>query len=93
LPTCVLEALSCEVPVIASKVGGIQELIHDGENGYLYKSGDLDKVIEQILLIQEKNSYELLGKNGRNLIESNYSWNIIIKKIINVYDRIISDYK
>jgi len=92
LPTCVLEALSCEVPVIASKVGGIQELIQDGVNGYIYKSGDINKAIEQIKLIREKNNYELLGKNGRNLIESKYSWNIIVKKVIEVYERIISDY-
>ncbi|MFW9866397.1 MAG: glycosyltransferase family 4 protein [Candidatus Thorarchaeota archaeon] len=92
LPTCVLEALSCEVPVVASKVGGIQELIQDGVNGYLYESGDVDKAIEQIMLIREKNNYELLGKNGRSLIESKYSWNIIVKKVIEVYRRIISDF-
>ncbi|MHA2393140.1 MAG: glycosyltransferase family 4 protein [Promethearchaeota archaeon] len=88
LPTCVLEALACEVPVVASKVGGIPEIIEDGVNGYAFKSGNIDQAINQILLITEKNNHEILGKNGRKIIENRYSWNIIIKKIIRIYREI-----
>ncbi len=85
LPTCVLEALSSEVPVVASKVGGIAELINNGITGYTFESGKVEQAIDQILLIKEKNSYEMLGKNGRELIQKNYSWDIITKKIIKIY--------
>ncbi|MFW9773341.1 MAG: glycosyltransferase family 4 protein, partial [Candidatus Thorarchaeota archaeon] len=48
LPTCILEALSCEVPVVASKVGGLSEVIRDDVNGYLFESGNIDQAIKQI---------------------------------------------
>jgi glycosyltransferase involved in cell wall biosynthesis len=88
LPTCVLEALSSEVPVVASKVGGIEELINNGITGYTFESGNLNNAIDQISLIKENNSYEMLGKNGRALINKNYSWDIITKKIIKIYKNI-----
>jgi glycosyltransferase involved in cell wall biosynthesis len=90
LPTCVLEALSSEIPVVASKVGGIAELIKNGITGYTFESGKIDSAIDKLLLIKENNSYEMLGKNGRALIEKNYSWDIITKKIIKIYENIIS---
>ena len=39
-----LEAMACEVPVIASRVGGLPEVVTDGETGYLSEVGDIDKM-------------------------------------------------
>lgn len=39
-PNVVAESLACGTPVVASRVGGIPELVEDGSNGFLYKSGD-----------------------------------------------------
>ena len=39
-----LEAMACEVPVIASRVGGLPEVVTDGETGYLSPVGDVDKM-------------------------------------------------
>ncbi len=44
LPLCILEALSYDIPVIATKVGGIPEVVHDDENGYLIKPGDKNEM-------------------------------------------------
>ncbi|MHA1294347.1 MAG: glycosyltransferase family 4 protein [Promethearchaeota archaeon] len=90
LPTCVIEALACEVPVVASNVGGIAELIKNGKTGYTFESGDIDMAIKHILKIEKENAFDAIGKNGRVLIESKYSWNQIVKKIILIYNRLIS---
>ncbi len=37
-----LEAMACSVPTIATRVGGVPELVHDGENGLLFEVGDIE---------------------------------------------------
>ncbi|MBU0531111.1 MAG: glycosyltransferase family 4 protein [Candidatus Uhrbacteria bacterium] len=47
-PTVIFESLSCGVPVIASKIGGIPELIKQGENGYLFEPGDTQSFLHTL---------------------------------------------
>ncbi|MHA1251510.1 MAG: glycosyltransferase family 4 protein, partial [Candidatus Helarchaeota archaeon] len=93
LPTTILEALSCEVPVIASNIGGVSEIIKNGENGYLFDINDINQIIDKILLIKQQNNYEFLGKNGRKLIEREYSWDSLVKKIIFIYNKVLKNTK
>ena len=44
-----LEAMACEVPVVASRVGGLPELVHDGETGFLCEVNDVDGMAERAL--------------------------------------------
>src|SRR5436190_6387266 len=46
-----LEAMACEVPVVATRVGGIPEVVEDGEDGYLHELGDVDAMAESCLRI------------------------------------------
>jgi len=89
LSTGLLEALACEVPGIASKVGGNPELIKDGVTGYLFESGNINQAINMILKIKKNNNYEILGKNGRKMVERHYSWKKIVKLTILVYNKLI----
>lgn len=47
-PTVILEAFSYGVPVIASNIGGISELVQDGENGFLFEPGNSQSLLEAI---------------------------------------------
>ncbi|MGQ4876307.1 MAG: glycosyltransferase family 4 protein [Promethearchaeia archaeon] len=93
LPTTILEALACEVPVIASNIGGVAEIIKNGENGYLFDIKDINQIIDKILLIRQQNNYEFLGKNGRKLVEREYSWDSLVKKIILIYNKVLKSLK
>lgn len=64
-PLILLEALSCGLPVIASNVGGVCEIIIDGENGYLFKSGDFRQLADKInyLLINPQIITKIKQKN------------------------------
>ncbi len=51
LPYVVLEALATGIPVIATDVGGVSELVYDGRNGVLVPSGDIEKFAEAIAAV------------------------------------------
>ena len=90
LSTCILEALSCEVPVVASDVGGTNEVILNGKTGYLFNNGEIDQAIEFIKKIKDNESFDELGKNGREIIVKNFSWDVITRKIITIYKKLLN---
>jgi len=86
LPTVILEAMSYSIPVIASKVGGIPELIQDGKTGYLIPPGDLIKLKDRlILLINDPQKRKQMGNQGRKLVESQFSLDDMVCSIENKY--------
>jgi glycosyltransferase involved in cell wall biosynthesis len=87
LPTVILEAMSCSLPIIATNVRGNRELISHGKNGILIPSRDTKKMTETILaLLNDDKMRQLLGKNARKTIEDNYTWNIISNRIFKIYE-------
>ncbi len=86
-----LEAMAVQVPVIASRVGGIPEVVEDGETGFLSPVGDVDKMADDVarLLIDPKLRREM-GKRARALAIERYSTHKIIPQYIEFYERILS---
>jgi len=69
----VLEGMALGKPVIASKVGGLRELISDGENGFLVDAGNPSQIAEKLrLLLASKELREKLGKEARKTVYSEY---------------------
>jgi N-acetyl-alpha-D-glucosaminyl L-malate synthase BshA len=85
-----LEAMACEVPVIASRVGGISEVVTDGETGYLSEVGDVKKMADDAagLLTDEKLRREM-GKRARESAVSRYRTDIVIPQYIEFYERVL----
>lgn len=80
-----LEYMSMNIPVIVSPVGENIHVIKNGYNGFLAKNtSDWISYIQQI--IQNKVLRREIGINGRKTIESQYSLNVITKKMINVLE-------
>ena len=60
-----LEALACEVPVIATRIGGIPEVVTDGETGYLSDVGDTEKMAEDTFaLLENEDLRRAFGAKG-----------------------------
>src|SRR5262249_165484 len=61
-----LEAMACEVPVIATRVGGIPEVVRDEIDGFLYDVGDITSMADGCLqILQRSDLREELGKSAR----------------------------
>ena len=87
MPMSILEAMSYAIPVVTTNVGGIPELVIDGETGYLIDPGDLDALYKKIsLLIQSKDIRRYFGNKGRQVIENKYNIDIISQKLSEIYN-------
>ena len=74
LPVSLLEAMACEVPVVGSNVIGINEVIKDKENGFLFPIDDeemLVNILESLLIDDELR--RTIGRRGRVFVEENYN--------------------
>ncbi|HHW16480.1 MAG TPA: glycosyltransferase family 4 protein [Methanothermobacter sp.] len=70
-----IEANACGKPVIGSRVGGIKYVIRDGETGLLVPPGDPEALADAIRrLIEDPEKAEIIGQNGRKMVEKNYTW-------------------
>ncbi|MDC8446585.1 MAG: TIGR03088 family PEP-CTERM/XrtA system glycosyltransferase [Nitrosomonas sp.] len=87
----ILEAMSCSLPVVATRVGGNVELIDESQSGVLVEPGDEVALEEAILKYYVRP--ELLEKHGkfaRNKIETYFSMSAMIENYMNVYDRLLN---
>jgi glycosyltransferase involved in cell wall biosynthesis len=85
-PMSVLEAYSCGKPVIASKVGGLKDLVINGETGLLVEPGNTEQLAKNILyLLNDKGKAEEMGLKGRQLVEEKYAIDKVVAKLEKVY--------
>lgn len=87
MPSVILEAMSCGLPVVASDVGGNNELVSEGVNGYLVRGDDVDKLARDIArLINDESLRRNMGGRGRELAQP-YDWRNIMRQYITLYEK------
>lgn len=89
LPMSVLEAMSWQIPVISTSVGGIPELIRDREDGFIVEPGNLDQIESALEELIASESLRLtMGKSAKSRIESGFSKEVIHPKIDALYKKV-----
>jgi N-acetyl-alpha-D-glucosaminyl L-malate synthase BshA len=89
-----LEAMACEVPVIASRVGGVPEVVTDGETGFLSEVGDVDKMAaDAAKLLASEEMRRDMGRRARESAITRYRTDIVIPRYIEFYQKILSKVK
>lgn len=94
LPTVLLEAMSCEIPTVATSVAGNSEVVKDGETGFLVPPHQPKRLAEAILtLLGDKKLRQEMGARARKQALELYDWEVIISKIEECYSSLLSETK
>ena len=89
LGVVLLEAMSYGVPVIGSDVGGIPEVIEDGENGFLCRPEDSHDIAAKIeKLLTDDSLRRKFAQNGALIVKDRFSWTAVVEKFEAVYERL-----
>lgn len=86
MSNALLEAMACGLPVVASRVGGNEDVVVDGVNGYLVEPGKAAPLADAVArLLHDSGAASAMGLKGRELMESNYSMHPVTECYINLY--------
>ena len=93
----ILEAMACETPVVASRVGGIPEIVVEGETGYLvdFDPADLDGFTSALAdriekLLKDPTLAARMGKVGRERVVRHFGWPAIASKTVQLYKTLVA---
>jgi N-acetyl-alpha-D-glucosaminyl L-malate synthase BshA len=86
-----LEAMACSVPSIATRVGGVPELIEDGQNGLLFPVGDVGGMAAAaITLLSDEERLQQMAQKGRRTAQENFCASSVIPLYEQYYERVIA---
>jgi L-malate glycosyltransferase len=85
-----LEAMSCGVPCIGTDVGGIPEVITDGENGYICSLGDIDEIAAKaVTLLSQSDQYEEFSQNAVRAAKEKFGAKKIVEEYEEIYEQVL----
>jgi glycosyltransferase involved in cell wall biosynthesis len=85
-----LEAMASGTPVIASRVGGLPEIVEDGASGYLVPPGDVGALRARIAeLLDDPTAGALLGSNARERVVAELTWDRCAQRCLEVYRQLL----
>lgn len=89
MPNALLEAMSCGLPSVATRIGGVVDIIKDGKNGILVDPGNTDEIACALVkLLENKKSANSLGFEALQTIQEDYSLDKIVKRYVELYNTI-----
>jgi glycosyltransferase involved in cell wall biosynthesis len=85
-----LEAMACEVVPIATRTGGVPEVIEDGVSGYLADVGDVDTMARHAIeLLNDETRLRVMGKAARAVAQSRFCASRIVPQYEDFYRRVV----
>ena len=91
-PVSIIEAMAAGKPVISTDVGGVSDVIQNGENGFVVPSNDCDDfALKLTLLIEDDKLRKEFGEHGRNRVRDFYCTERLVKDIKLLYQSLLKD--
>jgi len=87
VPQSILEAFYLKIPVIATNVGGVHELVSNNKTGLLVTPNDSKELLEKInYLLNDIDLCNRLANNAHEFVMKNFSWEVILPKYVKLYE-------
>lgn len=91
LSVALMEAFASGLPAVATKVGGVSEIVKDGESGYLVESGDPEAMAEKLdILVGNPGLRREMGMAGRKTVEEKYDIRKLNEKLVGLYRSLLA---
>jgi UDP-glucose:(heptosyl)LPS alpha-1,3-glucosyltransferase len=84
-----LEAAASSLPILGTRIAGLSQLIHEGENGYFVKRDAADIAEKLALLASQPETCARMGRLSRALVERDYGWPVIAQKHLRLYEELV----
>jgi glycosyltransferase involved in cell wall biosynthesis len=88
LPSIVPEAMACGTPVLATPVGGIPDLIKDGETGFIMDDNSPACIAENVMRALEHPNLDKIVKNARELVEEEFTYEAVVERYGKILENI-----
>lgn len=87
-PVTLMEAQACGIPVVATRTGGIPEVVRDGESGFLVADRDAGALAERLTyLMAHPEQWPEMGRRGRSHVEQHYDIRKLNQQLVELYRR------
>jgi len=91
LGLAVLEAMASGTPVVCSRVGGLPEIVRDGETGFLVEPGDAGQLRDRLQeLLADRRLLERLGANARDAVLARFTWKACAQRCLEAYSELFN---
>jgi glycosyltransferase involved in cell wall biosynthesis len=86
----VLEAMASGTPVVCSRLGGLTEVVRDGETGFLVTPGDVDELHDRLAtLLRNPGLAARIGRAARDLALQDFTWRACAARCLTAYDDLV----
>lgn len=90
LSNALLEAMGCGLPCVATSVGGNQEVVIDGETGFLVRNEDADSAADATVeLLNDAQKALAFGRRGREIVEQKFTTEAMMRTVIASYEQLL----
>lgn len=90
-PVSLIEAQACNLPVISTDVGGVRDIVKDGETGFIVPKKNADALAEKLtLLINSKEIREKMSQNGWKFVEEQFHYTTLVSNMENYYRTLLA---
>ncbi len=85
-PVSLIEAQAGGLPVVTTDVGGVRDVVIEGETGYIVDSGDVNSFAEKVLdLVENEKKREEMSQNGWNFVKEKFHYRTLVRNVDDLY--------